>query len=109
MKKDLLSQNNKLYIITNGFKTAGYQDVISTLDPNLNKKAITKIIDGREDKAIVNVLKKEEICERDVICITRGGGNLLDPSFRAYHNFDSAQYLSKLNTDGVIIVTGIGL
>lgn len=108
MKDTYLNQYNKLFIVTNGYKTAGYKDVMSTLDPKVKNTATTRTIDARDDHAIIVTLQSEVIREGDVVCIARGGGDILDPSFRAYHNIDSAQYLRKLKSEGVIIVTGIG-
>lgn len=96
----------QLTIMTSSKESHGYHDFLSEVDLTDVPHEVISL--GQRENAILAHLRQRSFKDGDIICIVRGGGDLLHPSFKPFDHFDSAIQLKALSERGVIVVTGIG-
>jgi len=95
-----------LTIMTSSKESHGYHDFLSEVDLSEVPHEVVSL--GYREQGILDHLVQRSFKAGDIICIVRGGGDLLHPSFKPFDHFDSAIQLNELKERGVIVVTGIG-
>lgn len=97
---------DQLTIMTSSKESHGYHDFLSEVDLSEVPHEVVSL--GYREQGILDHLTQRSFKAGDIICIVRGGGDLLHPSFKPFDHFDSAVQLKELKERGVIVVTGIG-
>lgn len=97
---------DQLTIMTSSKESHGYHDFLSEVDLSEVSHEVVSL--GYREQGILDHLVQRTFKAGDIICIVRGGGDLLHPSFKPFDHFDSAIQLKKLKERGVVVVTGIG-
>lgn len=93
-------------IMTSSKESHGYHDFLSEVDLTDVPHEVVSL--GQRENAILAHLGQRTFHAGDIICIVRGGGDLLHPSFKPFDHFDSAVKLKELSVRGILVVTGIG-
>jgi len=105
------SSARRIRVFTSGLGSDGLADFNHTL-PRLLAPADLPTIEpvsiGVRDDAIIRAIRKETWRAGDILCLVRGGGDMLNETFRPYHSFDAALALQALVKTGVVVVNGIG-
>lgn len=97
---------DQLTIMTSSKESHGYHDFLSEVELSGVPHEVVSL--GLREQGILDHLAQRSFKAGDIICIVRGGGDLLHPSFKPFDHFDSAIQLKELKDRGVIVVTGIG-
>jgi hypothetical protein len=98
--------DGRIYVLSTSQQSKGYEDFMYTIDTE-NVESI--FLEGdTSESAISDILDQYSFQSGDLLCIVRGGGDILHETFRPFHSFEAAQYIKKLSSRGVIIITGIG-
>lgn len=100
------TKRTHLTIVTSSEHSEGYHDFLSEVDlTNIHHELV--FVGARED-AILKHIQNRSFVAGDIICVIRGGGDLLHPTFKPFDHHESAVGLRNLREKGVIVVTGVG-